>query len=95
MASYKLSRRATVFANGGYYTLSDSGVSADGLTYTAGMTYRLNEYFILSANYLGFQTKASGSAVAGTLVAVPGRRSTINLFQVGVTFVPPPLKWRP
>ena len=94
LANYKLSRRATVFVNGGYYTLSGSGVSADVLTYTAGMTYRLDEYFTLSANYLGFQTKASGSAVAGTLVAVPGRTSTVNLVQVGITFVPPPLKWR-
>ena len=95
LVSYNLSRRATIFANIGYYTQSNSGVSQDGLTYTAGMTYRLNNYLILSANYLGFQTKASGPAVLGTFVAVPGARTTINLFQVGVTFAPPPLKWRP
>lgn len=94
LASYKLSRRATVFVNGGYYTISGTGVSANVLTYTAGMTYKLNEYFTLSANYLGFQTKASGSAVAGTLVAVPGRTATVNLLQAGITFVPPAFKWR-
>jgi hypothetical protein len=95
LASYKLSRRATLFANGGYYTQSNTGVSEEALTYTTGMTYRLNQYVILSANYLGFQTKASGSAVLGNFVAVPGKRSTVNLFQVGITFAPPPLKWRP
>ncbi len=95
LVSYKLSRRATLFANGGYYTQSNSGESEEGLTYTGGMTYRLNQYVILSANYLGFQTKASGSAVLGNFVAVPGKRSTVNLFQVGITFAPPPLKWRP
>lgn len=95
LVSYKLSRRATLFANGGYYTQSNSGESEQGLTYTGGMTYRLNQYVILSANYLGFQTKASGSAVLGNFVAVPGKRSTVNLFQVGITFAPPPLKWRP
>ena len=94
LASYKLSRRATAFVNGGYYTISGTGVSANVLTYTAGMTYRLDEYFTLSANYLGFQTKASGSAVAGTLVAVPGRTSTVNLLQAGITFAPPAFKWR-
>ena len=94
LASYKLSRRATVFVNGGYYTLSGSGVSANGLIYTAGMTYRLNEYFTLSANYLGFQTKASGSGVVGTLVAVPGQTTTVSLFQAGITFTPPAIKWR-
>ncbi len=93
LASYKLSRRATAFVNGGYYTISGTGVSANVLTYTAGLTYRLNEYFMLSANYLGFQTKASGSAV-GTLVAVPGKTSTVNLLQAGITFAPPAFKWR-
>ncbi|MHB8384333.1 MAG: hypothetical protein ACYDC3_18560, partial [Candidatus Binataceae bacterium] len=39
LASYKLSRRATVYVNGGYYTISGSGVSADGLLYTAGIAY--------------------------------------------------------
>ena len=95
LASYKLSRRATIFANGGYYTQNNSGVSEQGLTYTAGMNYRVNKYVVLSANYLGFQTKASGPAVLGTFVAVPGARTTINLFQVGITFAPPPLIWRP
>ncbi len=94
LVSYKLSRRATVFVNSGYYTQSNAGVSEEVLSYTGGMTYRLNEYFTLSANYLGFQTKASGSAVVGTLVAVPGARTTVNLFQAGITFAPPPLKWR-
>jgi hypothetical protein len=94
LANYKLTRRATVFVNGGYFTISGSGVSADVITYTGGMTYRLNEYFTLSANYLGFQTKASGTAVVGTLVAVPGKRSTVNLVQAGITFVPPAFKWR-
>jgi hypothetical protein len=94
LVSYKLSRRATVFVNGGYSTSSGSGFSQNVLTYTGGMTYRLNEYFTLSANYLGFQTKASGSAVLGTFVAVPGARTTINVVQAGITFAPPPLKWR-
>ena len=94
LVSYKLSRRATVFVNGGYYTFSGTGVSAQALTYTGGMAYRLNEYFTISASYLGFQTKASGSAVVGTLGAVPGARTTINLVQAGITFAPPPLKWR-
>ncbi len=94
LASYKLSRRATIFINGGYFTVSGTGVSADVYTYTGGMTYKLNEYFTLSANYLGFQTKASGSAVAGTLVAVPGKRATVNLVQAGITFAPPSFKWR-
>jgi hypothetical protein len=95
LINYQLSRRATLFANGGYYTQSNSGVSEEALTYTSGMTYRLNQYFILSANYLGFQTTASGSAALGHFVAVPGKRSTVNVFQVGITFAPPPLQWRP
>jgi len=94
LISYKLSRRATVFLNGGYYTFGSSGASADAWIYSGGMTYRLNEYLFLSANYLGFSSKSSGPAVAETLVAVPGARSTINLFQVGVTLAPPALKWR-
>jgi hypothetical protein len=94
LVGYKLSRRAAVFVNGGYYTISGTDVSAQALTYTIGVTYRLNQYLTLSANYLGFQTKASGSAVVGTLVAAPGRRSTINLLQAGITFAPLPLKWR-
>ena len=93
LVNYKLSRRATVFVNGGYYTQSRAGSSEQILTYTGGMTYRLTRYLTLSANYVGYQTKASGSAVVGTLVAVPGARTTVNLFQLGVTFAPPPLKW--
>lgn len=93
LVNYKLSRRATVFFNGGYYTQSHSGFSEQVLTYTSGVTYRLNNYFILSANYVGYQTKASGAATAGILVTVPGARTTVNLFQLGVTFAPPPLKW--
>jgi hypothetical protein len=93
LVNYKLSRRATVFVNGGYYTQSQAGATEQALTYTGGINYRLNKYFTLSANYVGYQTKASGSAVAGTIVAVPGTRTTVNLFQVGVTFAPPPLKW--
>lgn len=95
LVSYKLSRRATVFFNGGYYTSSGNGISEDALTYTGGVSYRLNEYLTLSANYLGFQTKASGAAAAGTFVSVTGARTTTNLFQAGITFAPPPLKWRP
>jgi hypothetical protein len=93
LVNYKLSRRATVFVNGGYYTQSQAGATEQALTYTGGINYRLNKYFTLSANYVGYQTKASGSAVAGTIVAVPGTRTTVNLFQVGVTFAPPPLMW--
>jgi hypothetical protein len=94
LLNYKLSRRATAFFNGGYYTTSGNGISEEGLAYKCGITYHLNEYLTLSANYLGFQTKASGSAALGT-VAVPGARTTTNLFQVGITFAPPPLMWRP
>ena len=94
LVSYNLSRRATAFFNGGYYTSSGNDISEEALAYTVGITYHLNKYLTLSANYLGFQTKASGSAVLGT-VAVPGARTTTNLFQVGITFAPPPLKWRP
>lgn len=94
LVSYKLSRRATAFFNGGYYTSSGNGISEDALAYKCGVTYQLNRYLTLSANYLGFQTKASGSAVVGT-VAVPGERTTTNLFQVGITFAPPPMTWRP
>lgn len=94
LVSYNLSRRATAFFNGGYYTSSGNDISEEALAYKCGITYHLNKYLTLSANYLGFQTKASGSAVLGT-VAVPGARTTTNLFQVGITFAPPPLKWRP
>ncbi len=94
LISYKLSRRATIFVNGSYYTISAVGTSADAAIYSAGITYRLNEYLALSGNYLGFSTTASGPAVAGTLVAVPGKRSTVNLLQVGITLAPPALKWR-
>jgi len=65
LVNYKLSRRATVFVNGGYYTQSRAGSSEQILTYTGGMTYRLTRYLTLSANYVGYQTKASGSAVVG------------------------------
>jgi len=94
LVNYKLTRRTTVFVNGGYYKIGGSGVSATVLTYTAGMTYQLNRYLTLSVNYLGFQTEATGAAVVGTLVTVPGKLSTVNLLQAGITFAPPPFKWR-
>ena len=95
LINYKLTRRATIFANAAYYDQGASGVSEQGLSYTGGVTYRLNKYLIVSGNYLGFETKASSSAVlGGTFVGTPGKRTTVNLFQAGITFSPPPLKWR-
>jgi hypothetical protein len=93
LVNYKLSRRATIFLNGGYYTQSHSGGSEEVLTYTGGVTYRLNKYFTLSANYVGYQTKASVAAAVGTIVAVPGAQTTVNVFQLGILFAPEPLRW--
>ena len=93
LVQYKLTRRTTVFASSGYYSFSGSGTSGHVVSYTGGISHRLTEFITLNAQFLGYQSLASGSAV-GTLVSVPGRTTVTSLFLVGLTFTPRPLKWR-
>ncbi len=92
LIQYKLSRRATLFANFGYIQFSGTGISTDVLTYTAGVSYRLAQMFTLSAQYLGYQT-IGGTTGSSTIFAIPAGTTVTNIFLIGVIVTPLPLKW--
>ena len=93
LVRYKLTRRTTVFANGGYYAVNGDGGSARVITYTGGISYALTENLSLNASYLGYRTTASGSA-AGSIVSSPGSQAVTNFFTFGFTLHPLPLQWK-
>lgn len=92
LVQYKLTRHTTLFANSGYYSFSGSGTSGHVVSYTCGISHRLTKFITLNAQFLGYQSLASGSSV-GTLVAVPGRTAVTDLFLIGLTFTPRPFMW--
>jgi hypothetical protein len=93
LVQYKLSRRATIFANGGYNSTEGASNSSRVIAVTAGLSYLLNENLSLSFNYVGYSSIADGVG-ASALVRVPGSESVTNLFIIGVTLHPDPLRWK-
>ena len=92
LIQYKLSRRATLFANFGYTKFSGTGVSTEVLSYTGGVSYRLAKMFTLTAQYLGYQTIGGGTSTS-TIFAIPTGTTVTNIFMIGVIVAPLPLKW--
>jgi hypothetical protein len=92
LIQYKLSRRATLFANFGYVNFTGTGISTEVLTYTGGVSYRLAQMFTLNAQYLGYQTIGGGTSTS-TIFAVPAGTTVTNIFMIGVIITPLPLKW--
>jgi hypothetical protein len=93
LVQYKLSRRATIFSNGGYYSTSSASSSSRVIAYTAGISYLFNETLALNFNYVGYSTLANGIGAAA-LVQVPGKDTVTNLVIVGITVHPEPLRWK-
>jgi hypothetical protein len=93
LAQYKITRRATVFSNAGYYATSGINGSSDVMAYSSGLSYVLNEKLSLNVNYINYRTLASGPG-ANVFVSVPGSSIVTNLFIVGVTVYPGRLVWR-
>ncbi len=92
LIQYKLSRRATLFANFGYVNFTGTGISTQVLTYTGGVSYRLAQMFSLTAQYLGYQTIGGGTSTS-TAFAIPVGTTVTNIFMIGVIVTPLPLKW--
>jgi hypothetical protein len=92
LIQYKLSRRATLFANFGYVNFTGTGISTEVLTYTGGVSYRLAQMFTLTAQYLGYQTIGGGTSTS-TVFAIPVGTTVTNIFMIGVIVTPLPLKW--
>jgi hypothetical protein len=93
LAQYKLTRRASIFTNAGYYSTAGSGSSSRVIAFTSGITYMMNENLSLNANYVGYSAVANG-VDASALVKVPGKDTMTNLFIVGITVHLEPLRWK-
>jgi hypothetical protein len=89
---YKLTRRATVYANGGYYQANGTGFSDKVVSYGAGVSYRLIRVVALTAGFLGYQTQVSGVSPASVGAATQGTTNT-KMIQIGLIFTPEPFKW--
>jgi hypothetical protein len=90
---YKITRRAMVFANGGYYSTDGTGSSSQVIAYTGGLSYLLSENLSVNLNYVGYNTVANGLN-ADALVKVPGKNTVTNLLMIGITVHPEPLRWK-
>jgi hypothetical protein len=93
LMDYKLTRRTAIFFNGGYYSTAGTSSSSQVIAYTAGLSYVLNANLSANMNYVGYSAVANGLG-ASTLVSVPGRNTNTNLFIVGFTVHPEPLRWK-
>lgn len=89
---YKLTRRAVLFTNVGYFDFSGTGTNGYSFSYAAGASYRLTRQISLTAEYYGYRTLANG-VTAGALVASPGQTVATNVLLFGVVFQAAPWKW--
>jgi hypothetical protein len=77
---YEFSRRLTGSLNGGYIGEQDRNVTAQGISYAAGVTYRENRWLTLFARYQGIRVTRAREAVA-------------NYYIIGVSFAFEAFRW--
>jgi hypothetical protein len=77
---YEFSRRLTGFVNGGYIAEQGGKVTAQGISYAAGVTYRENRWLTLFARYQGIRVTRAREAVS-------------NYYIVGVSFAFEAFRW--
>jgi hypothetical protein len=92
LLQYKLTRRALLFANVGYFNFSGSSVSGYSFSYAAGASYRLTRHISLTGEYYGYRTLGNGAGAIG-LAGTPGQATVTNVFMFGMVFQLAPWKW--
>src|SRR5262249_52182398 len=89
---YKLTRSATVYANGGYYQADGTGFSNKVVSYGAGISYRLGRVVALTAGFVGYQTQINGVSPASVGGATQGTTNT-KMALMGLIFTPEAFRW--
>jgi hypothetical protein len=92
LLQYKLTRRALLFTNVGYFNFSGSGINGYSFSYAAGASYRLTRHISLTGEYYGYRTLGNGAAAVG-LAGTPGQTAVTNVFMFGVVFQLAPWRW--
>jgi hypothetical protein len=92
LAQYKMTRLATLYVNGGYYSANGTGISDKVASYSAGITYRWNRMLAFNARFVDYQTRISGSSPASIGATTQGTTNT-NMFQIGAILTPEPFRW--